>query len=922
LLQFINKGESKMTSPHVKLQRDGILIHGEALVLLTSSLFYFRIPAFEWRSRMRTLRALGYNAIDVYFPWNYHELAPGQWDFSGERDVRAFLQAASEEQLWVVARPGPYICSEWDGGALPAYLNTIPGMKLRDNNPQFLQAVKEWFDRILPIVAGFQVDRGGTVIMLQLDNELDFYDCTDRPGYMTALRDMALGHGITVPLIACSGQGDIPGATGNVEGVVPTCNMYFDARDPLLEPRVRYYAKTLRERSFPLCITETNRSHTDLRRLLAGGAKLLGPYLQTSGTEFGFTTSVTNWGDPLSFMTSHYDFGGMITPAGKVRPDGREALVFSKMIRALGSALALSESVDAPPQPVHGVDAAALALKGGGWLAALPNPGEKTVDVCFGDDPGRFPLKTKLTVDPATCPFILLDCPLVRWGIDAKIAYSTIELMECVDTTDTLELTFAIAGSAEIVLQGNISEPENVQGWQIESISDGWLLWSESDLPAAVQFISQYGKKVIVKGVSREEVGSLEKAGLEEWQISPLESGAAIQNIDWRLNPLDPCDPGWFNHAQRCQTDALHLEQNHIYRGFGWYGPNLPSVNDGMGFLLHSAGDILSVYLDGDSIGTLVPRGGDSYLPLPEGVDLTESSRLVICAEIWGHANFDDHRLPSLRLNALRGMDGMTVIQKVENLTPNWHYQHQARSLAGEIDPAWPVLSFGGWSTTDEPSQGIYYRDVNFAPGMDRRILSFPGLQVNTHVFIDGQSAGTINPFNPFMDISSLCSWGKLARIAMIVDQPFRRSAGEVILYQGNQIQDWELAGWGESELADLTADSSLSAEPVKLPLALSRGKMAWLHADLPLSVDWERGWGLQLLGQGMKVSAWLGNRLVGRIWLPSEVRPRMTGGLDDRMVLPSAWLRQVEGKLHLLLESLTSQTFGELCEIKLIQDV
>ena len=130
-----------MTSPCVELQSSGIWINGRPLILLTSSLFYFRLPSSEWRSRMRCLRLLGYNAIDVYFPWNYHELEPGLWNFSGERDVRVFLHQAKAEGLWVVARPGPYICSEWDGGALPAYLSVKPDLKLRDNDLDYLEAV-------------------------------------------------------------------------------------------------------------------------------------------------------------------------------------------------------------------------------------------------------------------------------------------------------------------------------------------------------------------------------------------------------------------------------------------------------------------------------------------------------------------------------------------------------------------------------------------------------------------------------------------------------------------------------------------------------------------------------------------------------------------------------------------------------------
>jgi beta-galactosidase len=563
-----------------------------------------------------------------------------------------------------------------------------------------------------------------------------------------------------------------------------------------------------------------------------------------------------------------------------------------------------------------------LALKGSGWLVGLPNPGEKPVEVCFGETARQFPSKTKLTVASLACPFVLVDFPLSRWDIDGHVAYSTAELVDCADGETALELTFAVTGSAELVLHLNKSEPENNQGWQLESVPAGWMLWLESESPARVEFTSQNGKKLLLKAVSREEVGSLEKAGVSEWQISLAQPESNLQDMDWRLTPIDPCSAGWFKSAKPCLPNELHLEQNRVYRGFGWYRSVLPVESGVQGFMIHSGGDVLSLYLDDHFIGTLTPGGGDAYLPLPEGFNLANPLRLVIRAEIWGHANFDDHRLPSLRLKALRGMGGLTAIQKVEDLTPNWFYQHRAQIPAAEILPGWPMLYFGGWSTTDEPSRGVYYRDVSFVPGLDHRVLQFPGLQINAKVFIDGQLAGLVNPFNPFIDISSLSPAGETARVAIVVEQPFRRPTGEVRLYQGKSVQAWELAGWGESELADLAENSNPAGEAVHFPVSQARGAMAWLHTNLPLSIDWEHGLGLQLAGQGLKVSAWVGKCLVGRLWLPSETRPRMTGGFDDRMVLPSAWLREAGGQLHLLLESVDNQLVGELRELKLIQDI
>ncbi|HEY8363033.1 MAG TPA: beta-galactosidase, partial [Tissierellaceae bacterium] len=160
-------------SKQVSLDKMGLKIDGQYTILLCASLFYFRIPEGLWRDRMKKIRFAGYNCIDVYFPWNYHEIKKDTWLFSGQRDVDRFLTMAEEEGLYVVARPGPYICSEWDGGGLPAYLFAEKNIKIRDNDQRYLSYVSKWYDHILPIIAKHQVTRGGSVVLVQLENELD-----------------------------------------------------------------------------------------------------------------------------------------------------------------------------------------------------------------------------------------------------------------------------------------------------------------------------------------------------------------------------------------------------------------------------------------------------------------------------------------------------------------------------------------------------------------------------------------------------------------------------------------------------------------------------------------------------------------------------------------------------------------------------
>jgi beta-galactosidase len=261
----------------------------------------------------------------------------------------------------------------------------------------------------------------------------------------------------------------------------------------------------------------------------------------------------------------------------------------------------------------------------------------------------------------------------------------------------------------------------------------------------------------------------------------------------------------------------------------------------------------------------------------------------------------------------------MVAVWENKNITPNWFYQHNVQSPAGRIDPLWPLLYFGGWSTTDEPSRGVYYKEVAFAPKLTDRFLHFPGLQVTAQVFVDGQSAGMVNPFNPTIDLSNFSQPGDTVQIAVLIEQAYRQPTGQVILYEGEALNDWHLAGWDEAYLFDLAEKLMSQGSRVHLPLTLQGGEMAWLNVTLPLDVDWERGWDLQFSGQGMKVSALIGKHLVGRIWLPSPMRPSMAGGPDNRIVVPVHWLREASGRIMLLLESVSSEPGVEFNGIRVI---
>jgi beta-galactosidase len=182
-------------------------IQNERIFILSAAIHYFRLPKAEWNEVLDKAKAGGCNTIETYIPWNFHEMKEGEWDFSGDKDVAHFLQLCADKGLYVIVRPGPYICAEWDFGGLPWWLTTKKEIRYRSADPVFLQYVDKYFDQIIPIIDEFQLTKNGTVIMVQIENEFQSYGKPDKL-YMEYLRDDMVARGIEVPLVTCYGAVD------------------------------------------------------------------------------------------------------------------------------------------------------------------------------------------------------------------------------------------------------------------------------------------------------------------------------------------------------------------------------------------------------------------------------------------------------------------------------------------------------------------------------------------------------------------------------------------------------------------------------------------------------------------------------------------------------------------------------------------
>ena len=163
------------------------LLDGQPFVVKAAELHYPRIPQPYWEHRIRMCKALGMNTICIYVFWNIHEQQEGQFNFTGQNDVAAFCRLAQEHGMYVIVRPGPYVCAEWEMGGLPWWLLKKKDILLREQDPYFMQRVRLFEEKVGEQLAPLTIGNGGPIIMIQVENEYGSYG-VNKP-YVAEIRD-------------------------------------------------------------------------------------------------------------------------------------------------------------------------------------------------------------------------------------------------------------------------------------------------------------------------------------------------------------------------------------------------------------------------------------------------------------------------------------------------------------------------------------------------------------------------------------------------------------------------------------------------------------------------------------------------------------------------------------------------------------
>jgi beta-galactosidase len=180
---------------------EDFLLDGVPFQIRSGEVHPARIPREYWQHRIRMAKAMGMNCIALYVMWNYHETHRGVFDFrSGNRDIETFIRLCQSEGMWVLLRPGPYVCAEWDLGGLPAWLLRDPDIQLRTDSatdPRYMSAVARYIDELVPRIKPLMCEHGGPILMIQIENEFGSY--ASNPVYLEELRQLWLRAGITGP---------------------------------------------------------------------------------------------------------------------------------------------------------------------------------------------------------------------------------------------------------------------------------------------------------------------------------------------------------------------------------------------------------------------------------------------------------------------------------------------------------------------------------------------------------------------------------------------------------------------------------------------------------------------------------------------------------------------------------------------------
>ena len=714
---------SAAAKPFVDFDGQGFLINGKRTFIASGSLHYPRVPRALWRDRLLRFKRAGFNTVQTYAFWNFHEPTEGKFDFSGDKDLDAFLKLVKSLGMYATVRVGPYVCAEWDSGGYPVWLRFKPGVRVREDNPQFEMYMDRWLDHVMPIVAANQINRGGSVIMVQLENEHPQGWGRDMPNaYFTHLRDKALALGLQVPYFF-SGlhHGSDPAGRNPWDSVGRTNPWYTTEFWSVWYDR--YGAR-------PSDLVYDRRTW----KILAYGGNGYNFYMLHGGTNFA------SWNDDED--TSSYDYGAAVGQTGDLRPIYYRFKRVSWFAHAFQDILETStNATDTYKNAATNANVRVTARQSAaGTILFLDNNTDAALDTQVKLADGKtYPDAGQITLMPGEIMPIVMDATLAP-GIKLTLGAARILGVAHQGATTTMvvygpagahgQLNFHAGATDQIIPltfpagDGTIQSRVAAGGTQTVRV-----LAVNEDMADKTWFVDAGGQEYVVCGANYvgdagAQNGRLRVTTERAWSDStapPISSygpGDTPQSLTplpaprtdtplptlggWQMRPATAeAQPGFSDAAWKKSQAPLAMGADGDFSEYAWYRTTVQAPQAGVFALnITRAGDWLMAFVNGQLAGSTQPKQGTGARTLTVSLKAGTNSVAVFTAH-YGRPKLFGYLGPIDTIDA-KGLAGDVTLSKPSQgggaALTTWQWKTAAGADTG--GPETVALTADGWQET------------------------------------------------------------------------------------------------------------------------------------------------------------------------------------------------------------------------------